>query len=508
MPRLIALEWDAREARIAIARTRGPEITLDQAFSIPLIPRDPGQTFADMKIGERIAEELAALKVGRGETLVAVGRASIELRQLSVPAVPDEELPDVIRFQALRQFTTIGEDWPLDFVPLENGESENVNVLAAAISPEMVDQIRETCQAGDLTPKRLILRPFAAASLLDRHDRGAQPPRLMVDLLADEADLTVLIGHQVALMRTVRLTAGEDGAQAKALLGEIRRTIASAQNQLSGHRIEKVILCGAGADQVTLKEVLESQLSYDVEVFDPFDGIHLGSDLQVRLPEHTGRFAPLLGILRDEAAGAAHAIDFLHPREKPQPVGQGRRGVLIGSLVAVAALAAVVLIWMQLAGMDDEIDQLTTESNQLKEKVELAEKHRTDLVAVDEFLASDIGWLDELRELSDRLPPSEDVIVTVLNMGTRPPAGGQILLDGLVRESQLVRDLQQSMRWDNREVHGTGTREEQRQPTYRWRFRETQYIEPGQPKEVAKPATEESTPEKPEAAASEEGTTQ
>ena len=72
------------------------------------------------------------------------------------------------------------------------------------------------------------------------------PARLMVDLLADEADLTVLVNEQVALMRTVRLSAADDDAQAKALLGEIRRTIAAAQNQLGGRRIEKVILCGRG----------------------------------------------------------------------------------------------------------------------------------------------------------------------------------------------------------------------------------------------------------------------
>ena len=486
MPRLIALEWDAREARIAVARTRGSDVVMDQAFAVELAPSDPGQTFADVNVGQRIAAALAARGIGRSETLVAVGRASIELRQLSVPHVPAEELSDVVRFQALRQFTAIAEDWPLDYVQLDTGESGNLSVLAAAISPEMVEQIRQTCRAGELTPKRLILRPFAAASLLCRRDRGgSQPPRLMVDMLADEADLTVLVDEQVALMRTVRLSAAADGAQAKALLGEIRRTIASAQNQLGGQRIQKVILCGDGGDQTTLKSVLESELSYEVELFDPFDELQLGRELQQR-PEHAGRFAPLIGMLLDEAAAAAHAIDFLHPRKKPVAPSQGRRGIFIGGILAAAALAVAAFFWLQLTAMDDEILLLTTESARLKSKVKQAEQYRRDVAAVNEFLDNDIGWLDELYELSSRLPSAEDVVVTQITLSTRPPAGGQVIVDGHVRESHLMGDLQESLRWNQRQVISTGVHEDPRQQTYRHRFKETQLIEPGRIKAAAK----------------------
>ena len=148
MARLLALEWDAREARVVVARTRGSEMVVEHAFGVELAPSDPGQTFADLNVGERIAAALAARNIGRSETLVAVGRASIELRQLTLPACPEDEQPDMVRFQALRQFTGIGDDWPLDFVPLDTGDSESLTVLAAAISPEMVDQIHAPLPVG------------------------------------------------------------------------------------------------------------------------------------------------------------------------------------------------------------------------------------------------------------------------------------------------------------------------------------------------------------------------
>ena len=36
MPRFLALEWDAREARVAVARTRGSDIVIEHAFAVAL----------------------------------------------------------------------------------------------------------------------------------------------------------------------------------------------------------------------------------------------------------------------------------------------------------------------------------------------------------------------------------------------------------------------------------------------------------------------------------------
>jgi len=133
MPRLLALEWDLREARVAVARTSASGIVLEHTFSVDLGPKDTGTTFLDVNPGQKIAAALAARNVGRAETLVAVGRASIELRQLTLPNCPLDELPDMVRFQANQEFTTLAPDWPLDFVHLGNSEEGNLAVLAAAI---------------------------------------------------------------------------------------------------------------------------------------------------------------------------------------------------------------------------------------------------------------------------------------------------------------------------------------------------------------------------------------
>ena len=44
MSRLLALEWDGREARVAIGRSRGKDLVLEQAFAVDLGPREAGQS--------------------------------------------------------------------------------------------------------------------------------------------------------------------------------------------------------------------------------------------------------------------------------------------------------------------------------------------------------------------------------------------------------------------------------------------------------------------------------
>jgi len=119
MPQLLAIEWDGGEARLVVAATRGERVVIEQAFSVGLDSGEPGETAGERSVGGQIAAALAARGIGRIDTLAAVGRSSIELRQLSLPPAPEAELPEMVRFQAMREFNEFDESWLLDFVPID-----------------------------------------------------------------------------------------------------------------------------------------------------------------------------------------------------------------------------------------------------------------------------------------------------------------------------------------------------------------------------------------------------
>ena len=290
MAKLLALEWDEREARVAVATPHGSEVVVEEAFAVDISAVASEDVTGDPhEVGRRIAEALAQHGLTGSDALVGLGRASIELRSLSLPPAPPEELPDLVRFQAMQAFTAIGEDWPLDFVELGT-QKDSLNVLAAVLSPKQVEQILQVCAASELKPRCLVLRPFAAASLLNRGQvLAAGRNALIVDMLADGADLTVISQGLVVFMRTVRLPATDDpNVQARALLGEVRRTIGAAQAQVSGQRIEQIIICGSASEHPVLAQSLTEALSLDVVLFDPFQAVRLARPLQQQLPADSG----------------------------------------------------------------------------------------------------------------------------------------------------------------------------------------------------------------------------
>src|SRR3989339_670961 len=163
MARILALEFNDVQARLVVASSRGDRALVEHAFCVPLAPAGPREGAEQPNPGQRIAAALADRGIGRLDTFVAVGRTQIELRRISVPPSPADELPDLVRFQAMKEFNTLKEDWPLDFVPLDDQEDGPRNVLAATIDSALVDEIGKTCEPAGLKPRRLILRPCATA---------------------------------------------------------------------------------------------------------------------------------------------------------------------------------------------------------------------------------------------------------------------------------------------------------------------------------------------------------
>ncbi|HUT11980.1 MAG TPA: hypothetical protein VMY42_15880 [Thermoguttaceae bacterium] len=484
MPQLLALEWNGSEARFVVAASRGEKVTIEQAFSVGLLPRQPGddaEEVEEVDVGARIASALAARGIGRLDTLVAVGRANIELRQLSLPPAPADELPELVRFQAMREFNELTDDWLLDFVPIGDTAEGAQSVLAAAIDPKLVGQIEQTCRKAHLTPQRLILRPCAAASLAGR-SRVVPPGQLvlLVDLLTDEADLTVMTDREVLFLRTARLGGdplGESG-QSDPLLGEIRRTMAAAQNQLGGRRVESIVLCGRGDQHVALAQTIQQKLGISTELFDPFSGLELGRELSGDLPDRPGRFAPLLGMALAELEQTGHAIDFLHPRRRAKPPKRHPKYVVAGVAVAVLVCSFFGYRILQRNWLNDEIKQLGNRSLLLNKEVEAADEAIAAAKAIENWTATDVFWLEEIRKLSEDFPPAKEAKLKQLVAGPGALAGGKVTLEGLAAGVEAINKIVEDLRNDRRKVDRGSNSEDHSTPPYSEHFFSVLRIDP------------------------------
>ncbi len=493
MSQLLAIEWDSGQARLAVASMRGNRVLIEHAFAVPLRVAGPEGELTEVEPGPQIAAALAQHGVGKIDTLVAVGRSSIELRHLTLPAVPDEELPGAVRFEAMREFNELEDDWSLDFIPIgETGQAQR-SVLAAAISPELIEQIRRTCQAAGLRAKRLVLRPCAVASLYNRAQLATPAGMcLLVDLLGDEADLTVVFGRQVVFLRTARLSGDplESQEHAQSLIAELRRTIAAAQNQLVGQQVESIVLLGVGAEHNALAAALQTALDRPTTLFDPFAGLELGSAVREALPKRAEQFAPLLGMLVAELEQTGQAIDFLHPRQPPTPPDRRKPWIIAGA--AVALLAMVFLGWqrLQVYWLTAEIQGLEAQLQQLNSQLAEAEQREAKVAEIEKWLATDVAWLDELAYLSRNMPPAKQAMVTMLTCKTGT-VGGEMLIEGLVDTEASIQLVYDSLHAPpDHQVGGKTSSRDDSDKRYTWKFGAS--VRVGEPK--PKPAAPKITP--------------
>lgn len=465
MVKRLAIDWDERELRLVAAQCSGSNVKVTDAQVLP--------------IEDNVLETLKAALDGKGlensETLVAIGRGKAELRELQLPPVPEEELPDMVRFQAGKSFATAGDNAIVDYLVTSQSES-GVEIIAAALGEQELHELRDLCESNSLVSKRISIRPLAAAALyLVNQERSSGNDTVLIDLLSDEAEFVVAREGRVIFVRTVRMPADE-AARGRALAGELKRSLVACG---SSGTLERVVLWGSAAVHSEDVKMLVEATDSKVEVLDPFSLVDVGRNAKSNMPDHVGRLAPLVGLLVADEGGADRLLDFLNPRKRIEQVENPYRRYIIAAIpLAVAALFGF-LIFRQLGSMDDQIESLKAANQQKEKKVKNADQSLARTEMVDQYLDGDVNWLNEIRRLARRAPESEKLILRSISMKNDPRSGGGIMtVEGAVTKPSVIEEFEAAVRDPNRNVQGDGASEVRSPDKYRWSFTETIEISP------------------------------
>jgi hypothetical protein len=465
MPRILAIDWDRREVR-GMLLTSGPTGTsVAGAWTASLTTADPAG-LTGKQIGARLAAAMSGPVSGKVTTLVGAGRDNVQMQLLSLPPAPADELPELVRFQADRDFTALGNEAALDFIPI-SGDAQTPNqVLAVALNAIGAAEAREVCESLGVVLDRIPLRACASASLV--HRAGLIDPEhvaLVVNPLTDEADLTVQAGDKIVLMRTVRLP---DPSQAeprqRALVGEIRRTMAAVRQQLADRKVEQVIVCGSQSTFAP-STALAEDLDVPVTAFDVTAQAPAGLESQGVPSDGLARFAAVLGMALGEADRRPPIVDFANVRRKAERRPFGRTHALAAAAASIAALWFATYLWRQYATPGRELTEIEAEIASMQAQAEQYDKVTAQADAVENWLATDVNWLGELEQFARRVRPkpltdkefpvNDDVVVTQVTM-SRPPGmnavGGQMSLQAKAKSDAAVRDLEQRLRDEQHRV--------------------------------------------------------
>ncbi len=252
--------------------------------------------------------------------------------------------------------------------------------------------------------------------MADEAVAAGQERRLIVDVLTDEADLVVVDRGRPIFCRTVKLPVGPDAADARntSLVGEIRRTVAAAQNQIPGAEITHISLFGVATESATVLSKLK-QASFTAEAIDPFSEVDPVRITELKAAQR-GSFAPLMGVVHLLSGASTPTIDFLHPRQRPLPPDNNRRNVLAIAVSVLLLLSGLTGYYYWSESLKTQMVELNDEIAKKKNEIKTFEEIRKAATAIENFEKTNISAIDKLAQVSDLLPPGDRVMLSQFNL--------------------------------------------------------------------------------------------
>ena len=467
----LAIDWDESELRYVLGQMKNT--SLSKVVSAGVVRLDDPEEPMDIQTAFRKLQK--RLGIENIATLVAIGRGRAELRNLQLPPVPEDELPDMVQMQAMRAFASAGDNAAIDFLITEQS-NEGVNLIAAAVAPNELTEIRHTCSYAAVEVERICLRPLGAVALHQHFASSNHQTKnlVLVDLLANDAEIVITQHGTVKSIRTVRMPSGS--SRSRLLTSEIKRSLVSCGEDACP---DLLVLWGDAVVHQEDVDSLSKAFEFPVQVIDPFDWTQVDAMAKDEIPDHSGRFAPLIGLLAADLTHPERLIDFLNPRRRYEaPPNRFKKTVLAGIPIAAAALLGF-FVFDQFRALDSQIESLKNENSAMQPGVDRALRSISRTEKVDNFLDGDVNWLNELKRLSEEMPSSEDLIVKSINIAADPRAGGgKLSVVGSVKHPKVIDQFENSLRDQHHRVLGDGAKEDTDSKEYRWSFAETINIDP------------------------------
>ncbi|HBO46084.1 MAG TPA: hypothetical protein DD670_19605 [Planctomycetaceae bacterium] len=452
MARRLALELTSVEARALLLTVSETRVHVEKSLTLPLAAETEG---ADQPAVERrVVDFLTQNGISRVETLAVVGRADIELRLLSVPPSPDNELPNLVRFQAAGEFANLDADALLDYLPLDEPVAgQPRRVLAAVLKPGVKQRLEKICHDAKLTLNHIVLRSAASASLLLRQKPELRDACcLLVEILGRHVELAAVRHGRIVFLRHMLLSDNPEDVSdaAESLSSEIRRTRVVVANQENVETVEPIVFVRDDQRREALAQRLGDELGAPVLLIDPVPESPAAAGAVPFATANRDRFAALLGAVADDAAGRPPALDFMHPRQPPKAASR-RNTYAAGALAAIVVVFGVMgLNWLQTSSLRKEIQQHQERLRDLERQVKEADEVIEASETVAGWFGNETVWIDELRWLSEQFPPAKDgrltSLIAVSNERLR-----RMSLKGNVRR-EAVTELDRGLRDDRHRV--------------------------------------------------------
>ncbi|MFO0943798.1 MAG: hypothetical protein U0930_23935 [Pirellulales bacterium] len=439
MSKNLILDWQKNSLMLARASGRAPKALVED-----VIVKSVGGTDVDSQTAAEALRAAAQELSVKGEVTVLVARDLVEMRTVQIPKMDPDDLPDVIRFQAQRQFASMSDAWTVDYVLLPPASgSEMLTALVAAISPAQLSEIDSACSAAGLQATKISLRPVQTAQFAV--DGGLIPSSgqsAVICISESTVDILIVREGKVVQVRTTKLPSESDQVAA-ALQGELRRSLFAASAELDGKSIENVLLVATANRSGELAKVIEPVFNCRVVQFHPET---LLADANIAVADTTAnRLTAAAGSLTLDAASCSSVINFKNPKKRPPKKRDTRKYLLPAAAAASVLMLGIGWYYSTVNDLDAQYNAAQDEIKSLKALADANQKRLAEMNAIQQFAQGSPNWLDELAYLSEKVPNSDKVMLdsptfTLANNGV-----GEIKFNLLSTDKSGVSEFQDAL---------------------------------------------------------------
>ncbi|NOX57027.1 MAG: pilus assembly protein PilM [Planctomycetes bacterium] len=402
----LVVEWGRERIGGVAASVASGRVAVKTCFDWAW-PEDQQPATDPEQAGRWLKERLAELRIAAKRVVVLVPREDVVVKRLELPEAPDEELPDLVRFQAAAKSALPLEQVCLDFLPLpRRPELEGRDALMVTVAKKLADSAQAVLAAAGLEMTQLGMASTGIAELVVRaaEQAGLAPEATMFILVrhGDRCELLVTQQQHVIFAHATRLTGG---SWRQMLLTEISRASVVLQERYGEFQFDQAWLISDQDDD--LLQAMEARLQCEARTLDPLASSSIELP-ETGVPDERAGLAPLVGQLLAVEEAKVPAIDFLHPRQRPV-----ERDLTKPRLIAAGAGLCILLIGMfvlrawQIKALDraitvrqDQQEKLTEELKELAPQVEEAD-------AVAAWIDRAVNCLELTKEIAETLKGTE-----------------------------------------------------------------------------------------------------
>lgn len=479
--RTVVIHWDRETVHFFVTVSGSKRVALKDFGTIPYTA--PDNPFS------ALANHFASQDIHASRLVVLLSRPELDLLSINLPPAEASEIASLVASEVEQQLGESLEPPIVDYYVVRDSKENSGNssqVLAFALNRKELASIQSQSDTAGFRLQAIGSRHLSPLSLLRQQKPESDTLVVSIHLYAGETELTICLGSEPILLRSIRNSTDDADRVAEQIALESQRCFTLLPQSIA--ELPKTWYLFATGDAATK---VGSALARNGEIhathLDPFSGWDV---------EPTGDGASTQAHTLS-AANVGAAVDYLSqslpvnlldPKRPPVPQNPLRRWGGIGLLAATAAAFAGYMLLSDVWQLQTDAEDLEAELNDATKLTAKYLEKSDQVQAVETWLSDQVDWLAELSELSNRLPEGSDASVRRLTASTNGN-GASIDIAVEANSQETISNLENRIRGAKYSAVSKQISQNADSEEYPWRF-ETQItfeIEPPKPKSYGPP---------------------